>query len=322
MIFCGLGELCIFRRVLFHHQLYFKRIGLEKLGGGIFGFLIGVWTIIYFLIAEPLLKRMSVGFVLLVYALLMTISVSYPLMVINDNIANNEQVCVNNDDVEMVEIKSVENVENYEYVTLTLLEIIKIPQTWELILFFAIVLTPGWGIKLGSIFILKQLFDVSTYYAECVSMIYLTSYAFGRLSALLAECFGVKRTYISFIILMIVLLFLLPNVGSFGKEVFVIILCIIGFLYGGCKALFYSVVFDVFGAKNYRLAFSVSNIGFGIAVIIGVLTSAYSFSKNASIDVGYIWFYSMGCSSSVALIIVLFFLKPYNYSSHIKSDKK
>jgi hypothetical protein len=279
---------------------------------------------------------MSVGLVLLVYALLMAICVSYPLLTINDNITD-EKSHIDNNVIEIVEIKSnkndVYNNENHHngndnnnediIPDLTLKEILLIPETWTLIIFFALVLTPGWGIKLASIFILKQLFNVSTYYAECVTMIYLTSYAFGRLSAFIAEWYGVKRTYISFISIMIILLFALPTIAnSFSKEIFVLSLCVIGFLYGGCKALFYSVVFDIFGVKNYRLVFSFSNNGFGIAVLVGGITSAYSFSKNASVDVGYMWFYAMGSSSIVALVIVLFFLNPYDYNSHSIKYKK
>jgi hypothetical protein len=353
MVSCGIGELCIFRRVLFQHQLYFKKIGLEKLGGGIFGFLIGFWTVIYVLIADPLLKRISVGLVLLVYALLMVVLVSIPLMLIKDEVPTTNIINVNTNihkpistneieinyqdqkdtdnehHIEMNEINSIPtthtnsnintntivNINDDSIPQLKLSEIITIPQTWILIMFFCIVLTPGWGIKLASIFILKHMFNVSTYYAESVTMVYLTCYAFGRLFAFLAEWFGVKRTYIVFISIMTILLFSLPTISKSpeNKELFVALLCIIGFLYGGCKALFYSVVFDVFGFKNYRLVFSFCNNGFGAAVLIGGLSSAYSFSESASLQVGYIWFYVMGGTSLLSLFIIIT-MKPYDYS--------
>lgn len=350
MLFCGIGELCIFRRVLFQHQLYFKKIGLEKLGGGIFGFLIGFWTIIYFLIAEPLLKRISVGLVLLVYAFVMVVLVSIPLMLIKDEInvktnhdhkpLNNNDLITNDQDqkdndndhdIEMIEINTIPTVDNNININndddqtpqLTLCDIIIIPQTWILIIFFCIVLTPGWGIKLASIFILKHMYGVSTHYAESVTTVYLTCYSFGRLFAFLAEWFGVRSTYIVFISIMTILLFSLPTISktSESKELFVSLLCVIGFLYGGCKALFYSVVFDVFGYKNYRLVFSFCNNGFGAAVLIGGLSSAYSFSEGASLQVGYIWFYVMGGTSLLSLLIIIT-LQPYDYSKRKLMNNK
>jgi hypothetical protein len=37
-------------------------------------------------------------------------------------------------------------------------------------------------------------------------------------------------------------------------------------------------VFDIFGAKNYRSVFSITIFGFGAAVMVGGISSAYSFS--------------------------------------------
>ena len=39
---CGLGALCIFQRLVFNHQLWFKRISNPNLGAGLFGFFIGL----------------------------------------------------------------------------------------------------------------------------------------------------------------------------------------------------------------------------------------------------------------------------------------
>ena len=67
-------------------------------------------------------------------------------------------------------------------------------------------------------------------------------------------------------------------------------------------ALFYSIVFDIFGPRNYRTAFALCLWGFGVATAIGGLSSAYSFSSTAippgtpDATAGAIagqWFYAM-----------------------------
>ena len=61
---CGLGALGIFQRVIFNHQLWVKRVGYMNLGSGIFGFMIGLWTAVFFLVSVPLLRTLGSGAVL------------------------------------------------------------------------------------------------------------------------------------------------------------------------------------------------------------------------------------------------------------------
>jgi len=351
-LFCGLGELCIFRRVLFQHQIYFKSINRAKFGGGIFGFFIGAWTIIFFLIAEPLLSIFSVGSTLAIYALIIIPAVSYPLFTINDepqapkkegnavtctdeialelstlvptvNAPNPEQEDEEEKEKEKVEVEVGVEVEKKEKEEgeveveeeekeLTLSQLFYIPQSYLLTVFFAVVLTPGWGIKLASFFILRTLFGVSIHFAEAATLVYMTSYAFGRLFAgLIAERIGVRTTYNVFIGIMIILLFALPTISQDpnNKLLFVVLLCLVGLLYGGCKALFYSVVFSIFGVRHYRVAFSFAHNGFALAVVTGGLSSAFSFSDTASVQTGHAWFYAMGGMCLLALAL-LFYTRP------------
>lgn len=140
------------------------------------------------------------------------------------------------------------------------------------------------GIKLASYAMLIHLFSVPIQYAAIVSSIYVAVYAFGRLfSGILANSIGIFRTYDIIIIGMLVLLLILPQVtyipilnnsqfelnfcylslqtsssmphdsaSSRGCTVFVVLISIIGLLYGGAIALFYSIVFDIFGSRNYK----------------------------------------------------------------------
>jgi len=80
---CGLGELFIFRRLVFNHQLWFKRIGAASIGAGLFGFGIGAWTVFFFLISVPLLQRFHVSTVMAIYAGTLVIML-YPILTIND----------------------------------------------------------------------------------------------------------------------------------------------------------------------------------------------------------------------------------------------
>ena len=91
--------------------------------------------------------------------------------------------------------------------------------------------------------------------------------------------------------------------------------------YGGCIALFYSLVFDIFGTRNYRTAFCVSFKGFALSIIIGGLSSAYSFSSfngqtssvvNEVTQRSNQWFYSMA-GLLFASILVLHSMMPVKY---------
>ena len=87
-------------------------------------------------------------------------------------------------------------------------------------------------------------------------------------------------------------------------------------------ALFYSLVFEVYGVKNYKRSFSVSFNGFALSVIIGGLSSAYSFSDFSDLgdqqtkDMGMRWYYSM-----VATLIVSWILLHYLTKSPVDYDK-
>jgi len=340
---CGLGELTIFRRVLFQHQLYFNSIDKARLGGGIFGFIIGSWTVIFFLVAEPLLEHLSVGKILAVYAGVIVPTVLYPLLSIDDTL---DFQSIDAESREGDSMKNIEGAQQIEMKTvleiadacdrlslppplalkdddeagpeeeLTLTQLLCVKEAWMVTLFFTTVLTPGWGIKLASIFIIRTLFGSSIAYADAATLVYMTSYAFGRLAAgMIAECIGVRNTYYWFIGTMAALLFSLPTVSDNpeNRTLFVVLLCLVGLLYGGAKALFYSFVFDIFGALNYRAAFSFAHNGFGLAVIIGGISSAYSFSSSASVATGHLWFYAMGVLGLVALTM-LFCTRPITRS--------
>ena len=99
---------------------------------------------------------------------------------------------------------------------------------------------------------------------------------------------------------------------------FVFLICLIGLAYGGCVALFYSLVFEVYGVRNYKRSFSVSFNGFALSVIIGGLSSAYSFSDFSEAgdqetkEMGIRWYYSM-VATLVMSWILLHNLTPVNY---------
>lgn len=82
---CGVGSLMVFQRLVFNHQLWFKRIGQQNLGSGLFGFGIGLWTVIFFLVSVPLLEALSVGTILYVYAAVLLAATLWPLLTIDDN---------------------------------------------------------------------------------------------------------------------------------------------------------------------------------------------------------------------------------------------
>ena len=81
----GIGSLCIFQRLVFSHQLWFKRIGKSNLGSGIFGFGIGIWTAFFFLVTIAFLEIVDVEKLFYIYAGFLFICVAYPLCTIDDD---------------------------------------------------------------------------------------------------------------------------------------------------------------------------------------------------------------------------------------------
>ena len=81
-------------------------------------------------------------------------------------------------------------------------------------------LMTGWGIKLGSLAILIDLFDVTIQYATEVTAIYVSCYAIGRLiGGLLAEKIGVFLTYNILIGTMCVCLLIAPQTASYMPHI-------------------------------------------------------------------------------------------------------
>jgi hypothetical protein len=212
---CGVGGAGIYQRLIFNHQFYFKSIGYHNIGSGIFGFAIGMWTTVFFLLSRPLLMAMKVEYVLFLYAGLLGISVAFPLLTIDDA-ANNASVyhadepsytkqinltnlscdetkdsvgdAFSNGDRKVKE-KEEGMADPGAHYELQYVEILQTPQTYMLIAFFTCVITPGWGIKLASYNMFQTFFNLSVDAAVSATALYVTFYALGRLlSGMLIIC--------------------------------------------------------------------------------------------------------------------------------------
>lgn len=353
---CGIGLVSIFSRIIFHHQLWFHKIGKKNLGAGLIGFFIGLWTIFYFVISVPLLDYFFVSDIFYLYAGFTLLFGLWPLLSIKDEDLNSNVSSINilnssksneslpdsvsiklpEDDVMVYdevpqesfrEVSAPSTEHESDAYALSNIEILSISQTWIMIGFQSALLTPGWGIKLASFTILINLFKLSRAYAAIISSAYISCYALGRLfSGGLAEIIGTQRTYDFIMLMTIICLLLLPIAlnllphdapNSSGVVFFSVVICVIGLLYGGGQALLYSIVFDIFGAVNYKSVFSVTSSGFSVAVIVGGLSSSYSFSGAETGDAATLlaqtWFYTMAGSAALGWILIRI-LKPYDYS--------
>lgn len=369
----GLGGLCVYRRLVFNHQLWYKHIHHQNLGSGMFGFCIGVWTVVFFVVSIPMLTVFSIDKVMYIYATVVIPFLLYPLITIQDfdidieheertrdivyadvsrvesRYVPNKHVAVNFEDIyeekeqedevsgtkmskdeirqlfEDAKQLGIDCDVELEDFKLSFYDMLLIPQTWMIMIFFTTLLTPGWGIKLGSYSILRNLFSCSLSNSAMVTSVYVSFYAIGRLfSGIVADIIGLFRTLDAIIIGMFIFLVILPETSttinhdgptSSGAKTFVILLWMIGLMYGGSIALFYSVVFDVFGKNNYKPVFSLTVVGFGFSVIIGGLSSAYSFTNSADISVTALssrWFYAMAGGLVLALLL-LHLIKPVQY---------
>ena len=116
----------------------------------------------------------------------------------------------------------------------------------------------------------------------------------------------------------------MPHLGfsSRGCTTFMGSIWVIGLLYGGGVALFYSVVMELFGVKNYRTVFSVTVVGFAASCAIGGLSSSYSFSDTANQTaeeaqaLAATWYYCMAAACFISFIILLA-VQPYNYRAKL-----
>lgn len=341
---CGIGAICIFQRIIFNHQLWVKRVGYMNLGSGFFGFTIGFWTAIFFLVSVPLLQHLEIQNVLHVYTAFVIPCSLWSLFSIDDNsIAKSDErreeqrIAASNKEEKGVDAVAVavEGCQGEE-VLLTYREICAMPQTYQLFFFFAAVLTPGWGIKLSFISILRVLFNASPAYSASMTSLYVSVYAVGRLcSGVAADFLGVTRTFDVMMVSMVAVLLAIPSVvasfplyeNSPGCVLFIVLVCVLGMHYGGSKALFYSIVFEVFGAKNYRNAFSLCFTGFALSVFVGGMSSAYSFSTATAVDdaqlqaavvaTSQMWFYSMAGGMVFALML-LHSIKPVDYQNVLR----
>jgi MFS family permease len=111
-----------------------------------------------------------------------------------------------------------------------------------------------------------------------------------------------------------------------GANFFIALICIIGVAYGGGVALLYSIVFDVFGARNYRAVFGVILLGFALAIAVGGLSSAYSFaSSTINIDTAgktaSSWFYAMAGACTIGLF-VLMSMRPIDFNTVLQNRLK
>jgi len=385
---CGFGGLGIYQRLVFIHQLWFKRIGKQNLGAGIFGGLIGFWTVLFFLLSSPILAAFPVATVLYIYAAVCPVCMLNPVFFAKDVDSSLTAAAAVDDSATAAENKPLalfehdantndpdplrEIEENRKPMTLatqtparsatlktepvpirdpvllalaasqgvavdsngefelTYGEIGVHPMTWVLTLFFTTILTPGWGIKLGSIAILRTFFHASVEYAAKITAMYVSFYCVGRFfGGLLAERIGAFRAYDILLVCMLLCLVVAPqatmalshsDVESFGCQMFVGLICVVGLMYGGCVALFYSIVFDVFGAKNYRRLFGFNMQGFGLATAIGGLSCAYSFSQppdpshpDAPGQAANQWFYAMAGATLFGHVL-LHVLRPLDFN--------
>jgi hypothetical protein len=88
---------------------------------------------------------------------------------------------------------------------LTYGELLAHPMTWLLTIFFTTILTPGWGIKLSSVAIMRTFFQASVPYAEQITALYSAFYCVGRfVGGLVAERIGNSRAYDIMLVLMLV----------------------------------------------------------------------------------------------------------------------
>jgi len=306
---CGVGSLMVFQRLIFNHQLWFKRIGQQNLGSGLFGFGIGLWTAVFFLVSIPLLKSFSVGLILYIYAAVLAAAILWPLLTIEDDslkkIIADEKTRENDppdteskSKIDLAVIQSscgnfcevysttltvdeelandvsqfpddnggLDNMEKLHdragleklavssglasleevgvgadgMFDITYCEALLAPQTWFLFAFFALVLTPGWGIKLASFSMLRSLFNATSAFSAQMTSLYVAVYAFGRLfSGILAQKYGLVIVYDFMVIVMIVVLILIPQIvnnldhssqQSVGCKVFLFLICVLGLM--------------------------------------------------------------------------------------------
>ncbi len=161
---CGLGAQLIFLRIVFSHQLWFKRINYQNFGSGLFGFIIGIWAAFFFLISVPLEANLPLSSILYIYASIAFLSVLFPLLNIDDNsltekvpsIVPSGEESAKNRDIELTAVSTTDeskgsderNIDSkhnadIEEIELSYSELLALPQMWILFFFFSAVLTPG-----------------------------------------------------------------------------------------------------------------------------------------------------------------------------------
>ena len=62
----------------------FNHVGLKNIGSGLFGFFVGIWTVVFFVISVPLLEILSVSQQFYTYSVVLFLIGLWPLLTISD----------------------------------------------------------------------------------------------------------------------------------------------------------------------------------------------------------------------------------------------
>lgn len=302
---CGCAG--IFMSLVMSTLLNFKAAGRGGLGGGLMGFVMGLWPAALSFVGPRLIDGLGIpatfqllagaSFVLCAPPALLlrlppkehsSMKIANPTAQLNTSHQGQiEAVGSTIDAAEQETNVTVDKAVSAVVGKLTRIDMLSQRKFWLVATGVSCIMLPGFGIKLLIGPQLYAVYQSSEDAQSTASFMFLVSYALMRLvTGVFADRFGVKPLFLVLGTLQVVTLALLGVCvfNSWPEALVVALDAIVGLSLAGSKVLMQVWCMHLWGAANSGVAFGMVNIGFGVAAIVGSVSAWWALCQIRMID--------------------------------------
>mmetsp|Transcript_48286 Transcript_48286/g.110130 ORF Transcript_48286/g.110130 Transcript_48286/m.110130 type:complete len:516 (-) Transcript_48286:378-1925(-) len=306
-IILACGSAGIFMSLVMSTLLNFKVAGCGGLGGGLMGFVMGLWPAAFSFVGPRLIDGLGtpatfqllagVSFVLCAPPALLlrlppkehsSMKIANPTAQLNtSDQARIEAVGSTIGTTEQETNDSVDKAMPAAVGKLTRIDLLRQRKFWLVATGVSCIMLPGFGIKLLISPQLYAVYQSSEDAQSTASFVFLVAYAFMRLlTGVFADRCGVKPLLLVLGTLQVVTLAVLGVcVINRWPETWVVALdAIVGLSLAGSKVLMQVWCMHLWGAASSGVAFGMVNIGFGVAAIVGSVSAWWALCQMRMID--------------------------------------
>lgn len=307
ILFAG-GCAGIFMSLVMSTLLNFKASGRGGLGGGLIGFVCGLWPAAFSFVGPLLIDGLGTPATFRLLAVASFVLCAPPALLLrlppkeysSTKIANSTAQSNASDQAQIETVGSTLDAAEQETNAtidkavsaavpgkLTRIDVLCQRKFWLVATGVSCIMLPGFGIKLLIGPQLYAVYQSSKDAQSTASFVFLVAYAFMRLvTGVFADRFGVKPLFLFLGTLQVVTLALLGVcVFDSWPEAWVVALdAIVGLSLAGSKVLMQVWCMNLWGAANSGVAFGMVNIGFGVAAVLGSVSAWWALCQIRMID--------------------------------------